>query len=625
MKRDPKPSPHAARLRRRAEQRRREKELLCAPPQGEQDSRSRIGGLPLQRVKRERYRDLRHTERILAKARQDLERSKRQESEIVERLNEAQEVAGIGSWDWDLETSVVWWSDQTYRLFGVRPEEYTPGFESNAQFIHPDDLERYRTQFARCLQTGESLDLEVRICTAGDVTRYCKALGRCYRDPSGKPLRFVGVLVDLSDRKQAEANLRAANARLEQALARAEELAVRADAANRAKSEFLANMSHELRTPMTAVLGFSELLATPNLSTQEQSEFLQEIHKNGKALMDLLGDILDLSQIEADRLTLEKRACPLRPLIDDVLAVVRLRAEQKGLLLEVDYAYPLPEMIHTDPVRLRQVLVNLMGNAVKFTDRGVVRITVRSVRAADGAARMQFVITDTGIGIPADKIGELFVPFTQVDGSTTRRYGGTGLGLAISRRLARALGGDVEVASRPGEGSEFTLSIDAGSLEGVRMLQSARSPGAEERKRFLKQEAALQGRVLLAEDVPDIHLVLRRILENMNLEVEIAEDGRVACEAAEKAQTERKPFDLILMDIQMPRMNGYEATRWLRQNGWTGPIVALTAHALVGDREKCLLAGCDDYIPKPVSAKGLHDVLARYLGPATAPQSAAIL
>ena len=232
---------------------------------------------------------------------------------------------------------------------------------------------------------------------------------------------------------------------------------------------------------------------------------------------------------------------------------------------------------------------------------------------------MQFAISDTGIGIPADKIGELFEPFTQVDGSSTRRYGGTGLGLAISRRLAKALGGDVEVTSQLGEGSTFTLTIDAGSLKGVRMLQSPQAPStAEEESSSAEHEMPLHGRVLLAEDVPDIYVVLRQILQKMNLELEIAEDGRLACEMAEKSQAEGRPFDLILMDIQMPNMNGYEATRWLRQHGWKGPIVALTAHALVGDREKCLEAGCDDYIAKPITAKGLRDVLARYLGQAAA-------
>ncbi len=433
----------------------------------------------------------------------------------------------------------------------------------------------------------------------------------------------VVALHDITDRKRAEEALRAANMRLEQALARAEQLAVLAEAANRAKSEFLANMSHEIRTPMTAILGFSDLLASPNVSYQEQREFLDGIQRNGRALLELIGDILDLSRIEADQITLEKVDYPLSQIIDDVLSVVQVRADQKGLGPEVDYAFPLPETIHTDPVRLRQVLVNLLGNAVKFTERGSVRITVGCTREIGRPARVQFAISDTGIGIPPDKIGELFEPFTQVDASSTRGHGGTGLGLAISRRLAKALGGNVEVVSEPGRGSTFTLTIDPGSLEGVRMLQSLQvRPTAPRPPSPLERDVTLRGRVLLAEDVPDTYLMLRQILQRMNLEAEIAEDGRLACKMAEKSQAEGRPFDLILMDIQMPVMNGYEATRRLRRHGWQGPIVALTAHAQAGDREKCLAAGCDDYLSKPVSQAAFFGILERYLSPAAAASEA---
>ena len=247
---------------------------------------------------------------------------------------------------------------------------------------------------------------------------------------------------------------------------------MRAEAANRAKSEFLANMSHEIRTPMTAILGFSDLLTSPNLSYQEQRQFLAGIQRNGKALLELISDILDLSRIEADRLTLEMADCPLMQILDDVLAVLQIRAEEKGLPLEIDYRFPLPETIHTDPVRLHQVLANLLGNAIKFTEHGTIRIAVSCIRGTDRSAQLQFAISDTGVGIPADKIDELFDPFTQVDTSSTRRYGGIGPRTGHLQTLAKALGGDVEVASRLGAGSTFTLTIDAGSLEGVRLLQS---------------------------------------------------------------------------------------------------------------------------------------------------------
>jgi two-component system, sensor histidine kinase and response regulator len=259
---------------------------------------------------------------------------------------------------------------------------------------------------------------------------------------------FVAAFDNITDRKRAEAELRAAT--------RA------AQAANRAKSEFLANMSHEIRTPMTAIIGFSDLLATPNLSHDEQCEFLEGIRTNGAALLELIGDILDLSRIEADKLTLDVIDCPLSQIINDLLAVVQVRATEKQLNLKVDCEYPLPERIHTDPLRLRQILVNLVGNAVKFTDHGEVRITIRCLPRTNETMRMQFAVSDTGIGIPADKIGEIFQPFTQADTSASRRYGGTGLGLAISHRLAKALEGDIQVSSEPGKGSTFTLTVDCG-------------------------------------------------------------------------------------------------------------------------------------------------------------------
>jgi signal transduction histidine kinase/ActR/RegA family two-component response regulator len=386
-------------------------------------------------------------------------------------------------------------------------------------------------------------------------------------------------------------------------------------AASRAKSEFLANMSHEIRTPMTAILGFTELLMTPDLARGEQQEFLDGIHRNGKALLELINGILDLSRIEADKLTLEKNPCALRQILDDVLLMMRPPAAEKGLRLEADYAAEVPETIHTDGPRLRQILTNLVGNAVKFTACGGVQIDVRGV---PGTGRIQFAVRETGIGIPPDKIPELFQPFTQVDGSATRRYGGAGLGLAISRRLAEALGGDITVSSRLGAGTTFVLSIDAGLC--VAAPTAAVTPWANEpRPSRAKDRPRFQGRVLLAEDVPGLQMMISRLLGRLNLQVEIADDGQMACAMVEKSRAEGTPFDLILMDIQMPVMNGLQATQWLREHQWKGPIVALTAHAMVGDRERYLNAGCDDYLSKPIQNEQLHEVLGRYLVRCAAP------
>ena len=281
------------------------------------------------------------------------------------------------------------------------------------------------------------------------------------RDPQALDPRFIVLVRDITERKRAEADLAAAR--------------IAAETANRAKSQFLANMSHEIRSPMTAILGFSELLTISDVPTQRQREFLGLIRSNGEALLALINDILDLSRIEAGRLELAQLACPLPPLIQEVLSVVSLRAEEKGLRLEVVYEPPSPNRIRTDPTRLRQILVNLLVNAVKFTERGEVRLTICCPRVSAGAPRLQFIISDTGIGISPEQIGELFQPFTQGDPSSTRRFGGTGLGLAISRRLARALGGDIEVVSELGRGSRFTLTIASGPLPDPRTSAAAQA------------------------------------------------------------------------------------------------------------------------------------------------------
>jgi len=303
------------------------------------------------------------------------------------------------------------------------------------------------------------------------------------------------------------------------------------------------------------------------------------------------------------------------------------------LTLSAELAGPLPETILTDPLRLRQILVNLVGNAIKFTERGEVRVGARLISGLGrgtvpfssdenrdsppkaGPARLQFEVTDTGIGMSEEQVANLFQPFSQVDGSTSRRFGGTGLGLAISKRLAEALGGTIEVHSAPGKGSTFSVTIDPGPLEGIGVLhptEAVASPAAPGAAPAGEGKIALCARVLLAEDGPDSQRLISLVLKKAGADVTSVENGQLALEAALAARDAGNLFDVILMDIQMPVMDGYEATRALRDRGYTGPIIALTAHAMTGDRQRCLDAGCDDYAAKPIDRRQLLATVARW-------------
>jgi PAS domain S-box-containing protein len=417
-------------------------------------------------------------------------------------------------------------------------------------------------------------------------------------EADGSPTGFIELAQDITIYKQTQALLLQARDA--------------AEAASRAKSEFLANMSHEIRTPMTAILGFSELLDAPNLSQQEQREYINAIRRNGAALLELIDDILDLSKIEAGKLTLELADAPIRRIVDDLMSIIGIRAEKKGLRLDVRYVQPLPEIIRTDPARLRQILLNLLGNAVKFTDSGGVVLEIRCADQSNGPRKVQFAVKDTGIGIPPDKIGDLFRIFEQADASAARRFGGAGLGLAISKRLAAALNGDIQVESALGQGSTFTLTIvSSPHREGISAPTAAPDVDRDNAAGRPAPPASIGRRVLLVDDMPDIQNVISYMLRKSNMETDVAEDGRQACEMAAKSKAQGKPYDLILMDIQMPVMDGYEAARQLRRDGWTGPIIALTAHAMANDRKKCLAAGCDDYIAKPTHKTGLDEIVER--------------
>jgi len=433
-------------------------------------------------------------------------------------------------------------------------------------------------------------------------------------DAGGKPHTFMancspvaggdgkpgGVLISLDDVTRLEEN------QVELQKAKDE-----ADAANRSKSEFLANMSHEIRTPMNAILGFTEILKRGyGKSEREARRHLDTIHSSGKHLLELINDILDLSKVEAGRMEVERIDCEPHKVLREVVKVLGVRAREKGVTLTLEATGPVPAKIQSDPGRLRQIVTNLIGNALKFTERGGVRVVMR-VAGTPAAPQLAVDVVDSGIGIPEDKIGKLFQAFVQADTSITRKFGGTGLGLVLSRNFARALGGDITVKSTAGVGSTFTVTLDTGPLAGVRMLPPAEACQVDEDNAG-EAHARWQfppAKILVVDDGAENRELVALVLNENGLTIEEAENGQVAVDKC--AQTR---YDAILMDMSMPVMDGFTATRVLRQRGLKTPIFALTAHAMKGFEQEILEAGCTGYVTKPIDIDVLLGALAEKLG-----------
>jgi CheY-like chemotaxis protein/HPt (histidine-containing phosphotransfer) domain-containing protein len=409
---------------------------------------------------------------------------------------------------------------------------------------------------------------------------------------------LIGIVADLTDLKEAQTRMDAA------LLAK-----LTAESASRAKSAFLANMSHEIRTPLTAIIGFSESLLEHGQTLSDRVDAIQTIIRSGKHLLDVINNILDLSKIEAGRLDLERDPVSLIGLLQDVKELTAPRASEKGIEFRVDCVFPLPRYFRADALRLRQILLNLLHNAVKFTEGGSV---VLRVHCAPAAARLRFEVCDTGIGMTPDQLDRLFAPFAQADSSTTRRYGGTGLGLFLSRQLAERMGGTIEVSSVAGAGSTFAVSVPTGPLEDDALVDASQAwPHAGACAPEMAPARRLAGRVLLAEDNPDNQRLIGLHLQRLGVQCVVADNGT---EAVRRALAE--PFDLVLMDMQMPALDGADATRRLRAAGYRGPIVALTANALQEDVKRCEDAGCDAFLSKPIDRARFAATVAQFLGAA---------
>jgi PAS domain S-box-containing protein len=422
------------------------------------------------------------------------------------------------------------------------------------------------------------------------------------------PVEFVSNVYREGDQQVIQCNIRDITERTHQAaeLARAREAA---EAASRSKSEFLANMSHEIRTPMTAILGFAEMLLNKSQEECTQMGCVQIIRRNASHLLELINDILDLSKVEAGQMKAERIPCNLPALLSEILCLMRPRAEERGLGFEVIFDGPIPRLIQTDPARLRQILINLIGNAMKFTESGKIDLRIKEDTPDGPNIVLRIDVIDSGIGMTPEQLGRLFRPFTQGDESVTRKFGGTGLGLTISAQLAKLLGGEVTVVSELRRGSTFTVKIDGGPSALVERLSSLTEANlsmiVEPR---MPAGINLCGRILLVEDGADNQRLLRMQLSGAGASVISAMNGQMAMDMATA-----EPFDLILMDMQMPVMDGHKATIELRRRGLTTPIIALTAYAMAEDRERCLASGCTGYLSKPIEEETLLTTVNAYL------------
>ena len=531
-----------------------------------------------------------------------------------ERVALAAKAGGVGIWEYDLAKKQHVWDDQMFRLYGVPRDQFHDAHEAWLTGMHANDKPRVLAEFHAAVHGERIFDTEFRVLWPDGTVHSIRALAVLESSTGIQAPRMIGTNWDITAQKSAADELRETNRQLQEASRRAEELAVQASAASKAKSEFLAHMSHEIRTPMNGVIGMAGLLLQTRLSPK-QKRYVEVLRASGESLLGLISDTLDFSKIEARKLDLEVRDFDLSKVIGDAAALLTVKAQETGLALSWSIEPGVPLLLSGDSGRLRQILLNLTGNSVKFTERGEVIVRASLEKEERDSAVIRFAIQDTGIGIPDDRKPAIFSPFVQGDSSVTRRFGGTGLGLAICEGLVKLLGGRIGVESQLGTGSTFwfTAKFDK------QVLGSSGQVGSDSRiedrdEALPKHDLIKQSfRILLAEDHPVNQMVALGILENLGYGADVVANGQ---EALESLRT--FPYDLVLMDCQMPEMNGYEATKSIRDPGSRVldpgvPIIALTAHASMGEREKCLAAGMDDYLSKPIQPSAMTATIGKWL------------
>ena len=505
------------------------------------------------------------------------------------------------------------------RILGRTQEEVIG--QRALRFAHPDDVKVLREQY-RLRRRGISSTYQIRFIRGDGATRWLSVAVWPVYDEKGRYCGGLGLVADITEQKQAEEDLRRHTQKLEALVRELEKAQAEAQAAIRAKTEFLAAVSHELRTPLTAILGYAEmLLLEGDLARIPPSRLnaIQTILRNGEYLLQIVNDLLEMAKIETGRLDLEIRDFSLMELLQDVVRLMQVRAESKNLPLRLEVTGPIPKTIRSDPLRLRQILINLLGNAIKFTESGSVRLVVQVPKGDDGSCSLRCEVIDTSIGVPPELCDKIFEPFHRGDPESRRKYSGTGLGLSVSRVFARRLGGDITVISEVGLGSNFCLTIPLGPADQFEWtscnsedLNALPRPICGSGHPGTHQNVTLVARILLVDDCLDTQRLFAHILSKAGANVTTANNGREAIRMAIQAMVEQRPFDCILLDMQMPDIDGYQVATMLRESGYTAPIIALTANSLPGERERCLTAGCDEFATKPLNRHKLLELVARY-------------
>jgi two-component system CheB/CheR fusion protein len=526
----------------------------------------------------------------------DISDRKRAEQALAaseERLALALRYSGTGIFEWDPNTDIVNCDRTQLALAGVHKSQLTG--DELLSVVHQQDRKAIRLAVDRAMRGQDDFTVDFRIIQPDQQLHWLTARGKVVPSTGQHPLRLIGLTWEITEQKNTEAALKVAR--------------TLAESANSAKSAFIANMSHEIRTPMTAVLGYTDLLFARETDDEKRDQ-LRTIKRNGVYLLEIINDILDLSKIEAGKMEIERERFSLHQVVTDVQSMMHVRAVEQNLLFNVEYDGPIPSHVESDAKRLKQILVNLVSNAIKFTKSGSVTLVVRYLPRP--RPQMQFDIIDTGIGMTEQQLARLFRAFSQGDASVSRNFGGTGLGLAISKRLAECLGGDITVRSVFGEGSTFSCTIDAGDVNHLDLIVPPRDEilEAEQEAKF---KIELNCRVLVVDDRRDVRFLTRHFLDEAGASVELAEDGQQAVEFVQKVLNGvLAPVDVILMDMEMPRLDGYQAAIELRKLGFDKPIIALTADAMHGNMHRCIECGCDSYLSKPINGRALISLVEQY-------------